>query len=91
MPSERVDLPVWVLAFLGLLVLALFLGVRILGPAYVAIPVGEDPDHYERLKEVLRARDIPFIVTESELWIPRRELDRLRADHSLPVDVVFAR
>ena len=88
MLSERVDLPAWGLAFLGMLVLGLFVGIRIFGPGYVAVSFGEDPADYDSLKEALRTRGVPFIITESELWIPQRELDRLRVGPSASVDVL---
>lgn len=83
MLTDRVHLPVWVLVFLGLLVLGLFTGIRLFGPDYVSVPFGEDPAKCESLKEALHKRGVPFIATESGLWIPRHELDRIRADPSL--------
>ena len=91
MPTERVNLPAWVLVLLGILVFGIFVGVRMFGPDYVAIPYGGDPADCDRLKEVLRTRGIPFIATESDLWIPRRELSRLRADPPSSIEIVYAR
>jgi len=88
---DRTDLPVWVLTFLGLSVLGLFMGIQMFGPDYVAVPLGEDSAKCDSLKEALQIRGIDFITTESELWIPRRELDRIRADPSLSIEIGLTR
>ncbi|MFH1738884.1 MAG: hypothetical protein ABIH23_07730 [bacterium] len=85
MLTRRLGFPVWVLASLGLLVLGTFVGIRIFGPDYVVVPFNENPAVRDGLKETLRSRGVPFIVTESELWIPRRELDRLDDNQVPPI------
>ncbi len=84
MVTRRLDLPVWVLASLGLLVLCMFVGIRFFGPDYVAVPYTADLVNRDQLKAMLRSRGIPFIVTESEIWIPRQELNHLRLDSAPP-------
>ena len=85
MARNRVYLPVWVLALLGVLLLGLFTGIRVFGPDYVAVPINRESEDWVNLKETLRTRGVPFIATESELWIPREEYKRLCEDLSLAV------